>query len=155
VTGCGDSRSMRLASPGRAQDATAVGKDGDGAVGRGQWAAAAGTRERNESRLRRERARRWGSRAGSGVGGRFPHSGPRPDLAHQPAHSTQHTGRRSWGVALQPHPRGGEEGRRGGEESNGITSAVVWWALNGREMVTVVVDSQLLHWACLHKLAHA
>jgi hypothetical protein len=59
VTGCGDSRSMRLASPGRAQDATAVGKGrGMGAGGKGQWTVAADTRERDEEK--RGRARRWG-----------------------------------------------------------------------------------------------
>jgi hypothetical protein len=118
-------------------------------TGTGQWAEGSGQQPRalvRETRASEPADGGQGLVRAWAVGSPIP--GPDQTL-HQPAHSTQHTGRRSWGVALQPHPRGG------GEESNGITSAVVWWALNGREMVTVVVDSQLLHWACLHKLAHA
>jgi hypothetical protein len=41
-----------------------------------------------------------------------------------------------------------------GEPVSGIASPIVWWTLNGCEMlllmVMVVLDRQLLYWACLH-----
>jgi hypothetical protein len=35
-----------------------------------------------------------------------------------------------------------------------LQSAIVWWALNGQGMVTVLMDCQLLYSACLHIAQH-
>ena len=88
----------------------------------------------------------WGSRAGRAWAVRLSVGSPIPG-PDQTLPINQHTGILDLGAWLCNLTRG--------NESSGIASAVVWWALNGRGMVTVVVDSQLLHWACLHKLAHA
>jgi hypothetical protein len=96
---------------------------GQWAKGKGQWAVAAGTRERDEERrgeTRRDEERRgetresppmghWGSRAGRAWAVRLSVGSPIPGpdqtlpINQQPAH------RRPWGVALQPHPRGREQ----------------------------------------------
>jgi hypothetical protein len=117
-------------------------------MGRGQWAVAAGTRERNEERRgeTREGPPMGVERAGRAWAVRLSVASPSPG-PDQTLPINQHTGvLGAWPCNLTR-----------GEERSGIASAVVWWALNGRGVVTVVVvvDSQLLHWACLHNLAHA